>query len=376
MARGVQSVPSMTSPAAPHVPPFCPAPDCPFHTSPGPDWRWVRTGFFHRKRPPRIVQRYRCSHCRRSFSDQTFRIGYWLKRPELLVPIFHRLVGCSAFRQIAREFEVSPSTVATHAARLGRHCLLFHWRERPPGPIRERLVLDGFESFEWSQYHPTSYHLLAGAESHYLYGFTDSERRRSGRMSAGQQRRRQALESRLGRPDPRSVEREVARLLALVAAEPQGLELDSDEHQDYPRALRRLGHLTVDHRVTSSRAPRTSRNPLFAVNLADLLIRHSGANHKRETIAFSKRRQSGAERLWVFLVWRNWGKWFSERRRSWTPAMRLGLTGHRWRVEQLLKERLFPSRVVLPERWRRYYGRDVTTRAILQCRRHRLRYAA
>jgi hypothetical protein len=35
----------------------------------------------------------------------------------------------------------------------------------------------------------------------------------------------------------------------------------------------------------------TAQNPLFPVNLADLLLRHSSANHKRETIAFSKRRQ-------------------------------------------------------------------------------------
>ena len=53
---------------------------------------------------------------------------------------------------------------------------------------------------------------------------------------------------------------------------------------------------------------------VLARDLLDLLIRHSGANHKRETIAFSKRRASAIERLCVFLVWRNWIKWFSERR--------------------------------------------------------------
>lgn len=376
MARCVQSPCGMTDPRAPCAPPFCPAPHCRFHRSPGPQWRFVRLGFYTRLRPPRRVQRYRCSHCRRTFSDQTFRVSYWLRRPELLAPVFHRLVGCSAFRQIAREFEVSPSTIATHAARLGRHCLLFHALHRPPGPLSERVVLDGFESFEWSQYHPTSYHLLAGADSHFCYGFTDSERRRSGRMTAGQRARRAVLEARLGRPDPRSVEREVAALLALVAPAPQALALDSDDHQDYPRALRRLPHLTVRHRVTSSRQPRTAMNPLFPVNLLDLLIRHSGANHKRETIAFSKRRQSACDRLWGFVVWRNWMKWGSERRRSATPAMRCGLTDHRWPLQEILKERLFPSRIALPPRWARYYTRDVRTRAIPHNRTHRLRYAA
>ena len=65
----------------------------------------------------------------------------------------------------------------------------------------------------------------------------------------------------------------------------------------HPRALRRLPHLDVTHCTVNSRAVRTPRNPLFAINLLDLLIRHSGANHKRETIAFSKRRQSAIDRL-------------------------------------------------------------------------------
>jgi hypothetical protein len=81
----------------------------------------------------------------------------------------------------------------------------------------------------------------------------------------------------------------------------------SDEHQAYPRAIRQLA-CEVTHLVTSSRERRDARNRLFPVNLADMLLRHSSANHKRETIAWSKRRQASAERLAVFLVWRNYMK--------------------------------------------------------------------
>jgi hypothetical protein len=321
------------------------------------------------------VQRYRCLQCRRRFSAQTFRTSYWLKRPELLAPVFWRLLGGSGFRQIAREFGVSPSTPLTHSARLGRHCWLVHEQLRPRGPVGEPLALDSFISFELSQYHPTAFHLAAGQHSHFLYGFTDSELRRSGRMSRRQRRTRAQLEARHGRPHPRAVEREVAELLRIVAPRPQSLELHSDEHTDYPRALRHLQHLTVTHRTISSRAARTARNPLFAINLIDLLIRHSGANHKRETIAFSKRRQSAAERLAVFQVWRNYLKSFSERARDATPAMRLGLLERPLSVRELLAQRLFPTRVGLPQRWARYYWREIETRRIARCARHRLRYA-
>src|SRR5262249_3324411 len=161
---------------------------------------------------------FQCRHCRRHFSRQTFRSTYWLKRPELLAPTFHRLVGCSGYRQIAREFRASPQTVALHTARLARLCQLFHEKLRPQAPLDEPLALDSFLSFEWSQYHPTAFHLLVGRNSHFIHGFTDSELRRSGRMRSAQQRRRAELERKGGRPDPRSVEREVAALLGIVGA--------------------------------------------------------------------------------------------------------------------------------------------------------------
>ena len=361
---------------APQAPPFCPNPACPFHTAPTASWRWVRAGFFRRQASPQRIQRFQCRHCRRHFSEQTFSNTYWMKEPQLLLPVAHRLLGCSGFRQIAREFGVSPQTVLGISARLARQCLLFHEQLRPKGELTEPQGMDSFQSFEWSQYYPTLFHVLAGKESHYIHGFTDSEVRRSGSMRAGQRKKREWLESRLGRPDPRSVEREVAALLAIVTAGSTQLELWSDEHQDYPRALRRQRHLTIEHRTISSRAARTTRNPLFVINLLDLLIRHSGANHKRETIAFSKRRQSAADRLWLLVCWRNYVKSFSERKRDATPAMRAGVCSRRWSLRAILAERRFPSRIALPERWARYYWGLTPTRCIPRARAHTLRYAA
>jgi hypothetical protein len=365
----------MSNAAVPQAPPFCPNPECAYHRGRNPLWRYKRAGFFLRQASPRRIQRFRCRHCRRHFSSQTFHPTYWLKRPELQTAVFHRLLGCSGYRQIAREFGISPQTVLGQSARLGRHCLLFHQKLLPPGPLSEPTALDSFQSFEYSQDHPVLFHVLAGQGSHFFYGFTDSECRRSGRMTAAQKRRRARIEQALGRPDPRSIEKETAALLRTVAPQPQSLALHTDEHQDYPRALRRVPHLSVTHRTISSRAARTARNPLFPINLLDLLIRHSGANHKRETIAFSKRRQSAIERLWVFLVWRNYVKSFSESKRDASPAMRLGVLERRLTVTEILQKRLFPTRILLAERWKSYYWRYIQTRRIPHAVAHRKTYA-
>ena len=56
------------------------------------------------------------------------------------------------------------------------------------------MAVDGIESFEYSQFYPTSYHVVAGRSSHFFYGFTDSECRRRGSMTKKQKERRASLE--------------------------------------------------------------------------------------------------------------------------------------------------------------------------------------
>ena len=357
------------------TPPHCPNPACDFHLD-SRVWKFKRKGFFFRRFSPSRVQRYRCSHCGRSFSTQTFSPSYWLKRPDILAALFHPLVACAGHRQIARGLGVSPTTVTHQVLRLGRHCQLLHESLRPREPLAEPLVVDGFRSFEHSQYHPSDFHVAVGARTHFFYGFTVSELRRSGSMRLGQRRHRARLEERFGRPDPRATEKDLGALLAILAPGEGELVVHSDDHRAYPRAFRRLSGVAVSHAVTPSRRLRTPRNPLFPVNLLDGLIRHSSANHKRETIAFSKRRQAAAARMWVFLVWRNYVKSWSERRRDRPPGQRIGCIETRLTLGEILRERLFPSRIPLPGPWRKQYEGRVVTRAIPNNRFHQLRYAS
>jgi hypothetical protein len=167
----------------------------------------------------------------------------------------------------------------------------------------------------------------------------------------------------------------MATLLRLAVPEPQPLTIRSDEHEAYPRALARLPRHTLRHERTSSLKARTSGNPLFPVNRLDLLLRHNQANHKRETISFSKLMQGVIERAALLLVFLNFAKPFSERHGGGTPAMRLGLRAHPVAVGEILQRRLFPARVALPQEWQRYYRREVPTRRIPNARRHTLMLA-
>src|SRR5262249_18560072 len=156
------------------------------------------------------------------------------------------------------------------------------------------------------------------------------------------------LERHFGRPDPRGIERDTRTALVLAAPVPQALVARSDDHPDYPRAWRALSGYRIRHERTSSKQARTAGNPLFPANRIDHSLRHNCANHKRETIAYSKTLQAVAARAAWLIVWQNWSKWFSERHGGGTPAMRLGLAERLVPIREILSRRLFPSRVALP----------------------------
>jgi transposase-like protein len=335
--------------------------------------RFKKKGFFARPARRDRVQRYRCQQCGRSFSSQTFSPTYWLRRPDLLRTLFFRTRACSGFRQIAQELDIAHSTVQRQVERLGRHCLLFHERLRPRAPA-EPLVLDGFRSLESGHYWPFDLNLLVG-ESHYVYGFNEAELRRSGTMRPGQKRHREHLERLHGRPDPQATRKAVEELVARVVPDGTEAVIRSDAHPSYLLAFRRLGKRRIHSQTTSSRRARTARNPLFPINLADLLLRHGGANHKRETIAFSKRRQGALYRAAIWVVWRNYVKWTSETKQTDPPGVRLGLLPKRLPVEKILSRRLFPWRQRLAPWLLACYEGRIRTRCLARQRVHRLRYA-
>ena len=355
------------------VPPHCPNPNCSYFNAINRHWRYKRKGFYTRQRAPNCIQRFTCLCCSRHFSRQTFSTTYWQKRPGLIPAIFSMVVGCMANRQIARTLGCSPATVAHHLARLGRHCMLFQARELARVAWTGDVVIDGFESFEFSQYFPFHHNVAVKVDTGYVLYHTDSALRRKGRMTTYQKRRRAELEARYGRPNPRAVAIGVKELLETISKRRTSMTVRSDDHRAYPRAMRGL-KCQITHRITSSKQRRDKRNPLWEVNLLDLMLRHSTAAHKRETIAWAKRRQASAEKLTIFQVWRNYVKRRWENGPDVSSAMLEGLTHRRLSIADLLTHRLFPGHITLPQRWSLYYERRVKTVALVKNRLHTLSY--
>ncbi|MBU8870315.1 MAG: hypothetical protein KOO60_05505 [Gemmatimonadales bacterium] len=366
---------SKKTPAGWH-PPFCPNANCKFHKSLLDDWCYIKFSTYLRKSDNRRIQRYRCLSCKRTFSTQTFSTTYWQKIRGVDAKIFTKTIGGMANRQIARDLGIDPTTVNHKLERLGRHCLLYFTQIMMKAPPSRKIVFDGFETFELSQFFPFHHNVAVEKDTDLILFFNDSELRRKGRMTDHQKRRRTELEHKFGRPNPRAIEIAVAELLSVVIRDEEPVEMFTDDHPQYRIPIRSYGD-QIKHFVTSSRDHRDRQNSLWEVNLFDFVLRHSSANHKRETIAWSKRRQSSTDRLAIFVVWRNFMKGRREKdRRSPTPAEARGLLARRLKVEDVLSERLFPGHYEIPVSWQAYYWRLVSTRALERERRHTLKYAA
>jgi len=366
---------ALTPYPCPTTPPFCPNPECPFHHPNSKQWNYVHAGTYRRHKPPYTVQRFRCNHCKRFFSTQTFAASYWLKRPELLPEIQRHAVSGAANRQVARVLRCNPSTVDNHLARLGRHCLLFHRHmTRDMSPLSD-IAFDGLVTFEVSQYFPFEIIAAVGRTSSFVTHFAEAERRRSGKMTEIQEKVRERLESVVGRADRKAVDRAVFEVLSETLEGAIAAVAWSDEHKLYPRVIARLRDIEIDHRTVNSQKTRNAQNPLFEINCLDMLLRHCLKEHTRETIAFAKRRQHSIYRMAIMLVWRNYVKLRREKRCRETPAMLVGLTDRPLEEEEVLWRRLFVSQIPLPPLWDDYYWRRVKTRAQEVNLEHELKYA-
>ncbi len=355
-------------------PPHCPNPNCKYHNGNCDTWQYVKTGFHYKRTRPHRIQRFTCKHCNRSFSTQTFSVTYWLKRPDVLIALMTKTVGGMANRQTGTDLQAASTTCDRQISRLGRHSMLFHRQRFENAPPPGEIAVDGFEAFELSQYFPTHFHIAIDPNNSFFYHFTDSELRRKGRMTDAQKKKRQENEETLGKPDPKAVEKDMGELVTTVLKGAVKATIRSDLHKAYPRAFKTLD-CEVVHRTVSSRDYRDRHNLLWEINRADRMIRHSQSGHMRETLAWPKRRQCAAERLAIFVVWWNYARKRWVKGKTESPAMLRGLTDRVWTVREILSERIFATRLELPERWEMYYRSEVQTRALEINKRHELKYA-
>jgi transposase-like protein len=302
------------------IPPFCGSPRCRYHTlsRATPYVDFIAWGSYSTKTFGE-VPRFRCTVCGRTFSRQTFCLNYYAKRVIGYEDVARRLACCESLSAIGRAHGASTDTISNRISRASRQALAFESIQASTRHPDEDLTADGFESFCYSQYFPNNITILVGSSSQFVYAADHATMRRKGRMTEEQKRRRSRFDG-IYRPDPGGIVKSFARvagesLRVLSDGNRSQLRLWTDEHQAYPRAIRRSPCLAalhdlgrIKHCRISSRVARTRANPLFAVNYLDRELRKDLHEHVRETVCFGRNVNRQMERLSLYLWWHNYIK--------------------------------------------------------------------
>jgi len=319
-------------------PPRCPWRPCTFHLRPTPGF-WARHGSYQPRCRPQPVPRFVCRGCRRSFSRQSFRADYRDHRPDLNPRLFLLLASGLGLRQSARILGLSLRCTELKFRKLARHLRRLNLNLRAPLTHPACLQLDELETYEGRRNtRPLSIPLLIESHSRFILWAESAAIRPRGKINAARRRAIAQDQQRLGlrRDDSR---RALLRTLRRGAQSCGGLaqvQLCTDEKSSYPGLARRVfGTQRLHHLRFSSRLPRTSWNPLFAINHTEAMARDLMGRLRRDSWLVSKKRRYLDLGLQLFAAYRNYlRRRFNTDEAS--PAQGLGIVPRRLSAGELL----------------------------------------
>lgn len=320
-------------------PPRCPNRACPSKS--GTCFRWVRRGWYRRACDQRRVQRFQCLECRRYFSEQTFRLDYRLKLPELHLVLMRDFVSKITQRQSARTLGCRRKTVAHRLALLGDHCRAFHAgmlaRAGAAGGVRGLFQLDELETYEERRrLQPVTVPVLVETSSAFVVSVSTGALPARGSLRPAEKRQKLELEKARGKRRSESSEAVAKVLEQLETAVPAGgpIDVSSDRKATYPKLLVQRFGARVRHVQMPSNRKTAAFDPLFPVNHALAMVRDALSRLVRQTWAASKRRAWLERHLWIWVAWRNYVRTRTNAVEE-SPAMALKVCHSRLSVQSL-----------------------------------------
>ncbi|MBL8857413.1 MAG: hypothetical protein JNL28_02765 [Planctomycetes bacterium] len=328
-------------------PPYCPRVDCPSRAGDGPAFRFRSRGRYRRACDRRIVRRFHCHVCCRSFSVQTFRVDYQLKRPELTAAVFDAFVSKVTQRQTARCQNCTRATVRRRLILLSRHAREFHdavlKRARARGSLRGRFQLDELETFERDRrLCPVTMPVLIHEESRFVLHVEAVALAARGGLSPRLLVRKKQLEAKVGvrRSGSREAVKRCFEVLAAALGPSTGAVLATDQKPAYSAVLSAVMGGRCAHERHPGRAARTVSNPLWPINHTLAMLRDGLSRLVRRSWGVSKERDWLARHAWIWIAYRNYIRAFTNRKKRTTSALRAGLVS-----QPISKNKFFEWRV-------------------------------
>jgi hypothetical protein len=327
------------------VPPFCPNEKCPRHLTPLPGF-WQARGYYQPRCRKEPVPRFRCRHCSRGFSRQTFRVDYRDHRPECNQRLLEELSSGVGLRQAGRIVHLSVGAVQRKARKLAKACRLLHQNLFTALPNGRTLALDEEETYEHASIRTLTMPVIIDNDTRFVIASAVGTTRRLARLGTGR-RRRQDREEKAGRRRDESRQCVLA-VLQFADSRLAGntLTLRTDEKASYRVLAKQVFGSRVIHETTSGQAPRTTYNPLFGINSTLAMSRDNCGRLRRKSWLVTKKREFLQLHMQAFIAYRNYVRCrFNRDADGASPAVHLKLLPRNLRFDQVIA-------------WRQEFGRQ------------------
>jgi len=293
---------------------------------------WTKFGFY-KTILNGYVQRFRCKHCGKTFSVQTYNVNYYVKRIINYKKIMQHLSESMSLSSMSRTLKASVETISNRIERLARQIIVFHEYLKSNIKLKEDLTADGFESFVKSQYFPDNIHLLGGKDSQYLYYLNYVLLKRKGRMTELQKKRIKKLYKKVDFPKgalSKSFCEVVDEVFKLAESTDKYTVFYTDMKPEYKAVFKNHSSYNenkVTHTAIHSKKNRTTSDITFTNEYFDRELRKDQANHRRETTCFSRNISASICRMIVYFFNHNYLKNYRVKNREYNGVSHAEMAG-------------------------------------------------
>ena len=287
--------------------PLCPFPGCLSLFSDPALRHPVRFGSFYRSSDSRLIRRFRCRSCSRTFSRATFHPAFRQKKRRLNSPLFNLFASGTSQRRAALLLGTSKNTVARKLAFLGNQALREHEEfVRKQARVLSEVQFDELETFEHTKMKPVSVPLAVDAKSRTILGFQACSMPAKG-LLASRSRRKYGYRIDQRPKALRALMKELSPWVSSTTL------IRSDSNPSYPRIVK-SHYPSLSHELELSRRGCGTgqgelkiggHDPLFSLNHTCAMLRANINRLFRRTWCTTKRIESLIHHLAIYVVFHN-----------------------------------------------------------------------
>lgn len=268
--------------------------------------RIVRTGYFYRRSDRKHIQRFRCTRCKRNFSQATRKPCYGQNKRQLNNKIRLLFASGVSQRRISLLLDIHQITVSRKLKFLGLKARHLNLLMRKKWSKITELQFDDLETFEHTKLKPLSVTLAVEKHSRFIVGFEVA------RMPAKGLLAKKALKKYGPRTDERAQSRD--RLFRKIKDQIAPFALvESDENPHYPQSVKthfpNCTHLTVKGQrgcVTGQgELKKINFDPLFSLNHTCAMLRANINRLFRKTWCTTKKIQGLIDHIDIYVQFHN-----------------------------------------------------------------------